>query len=264
MERIKAEDFLIKKVDKIIAPSDSDMNYLQYLYKTPSNKIVIIPPGVNVHLFKPINRNRAKKVIGANIKDKIILFVGRIEPLKGLDMLLYAMRILEMKNPYLNTDLWIVGGDISQPMRLWSNRLKGFEQLKKILQISMLVKFVGQQPQKQLPFYYNASQVVIMPSHYESFGMVALEAMACGVPVITTDVAGVSSLIDKKHTSLITSVNNPLLLASQIEYLLTKEKSHAQLNKDILKNARNLRWENVGKRVIDVYQEVMQKNLGEI
>jgi D-inositol-3-phosphate glycosyltransferase len=257
IERINSENLLIKTTDKIIAPSDSDMNYLQYLYETPGKKIEVIAPGVNISLFKPINRNKAKKTIGANIKDRIILFVGRIEPLKGLDMLLYAMKILIIKNSHLNTCLWIVGGDLSQKPNLWSRQMKTLKQIREFLHISMVVNFVGQKPQSQLPYYYNASELVILPSHYESFGMVALESMACGIPVITTNVAGVSSIIDSKHPSLITSVNNPLLLASQMEYLLTNKKAHMQLSKDLLKNIKNFSWENVGERVVKVYNEIL-------
>jgi len=95
--------------------------------------------------------------------------------------------------------------------------------------------------------------MVVMPSHYESFGMVSLEAMACGVPVITTNVAGISQLIDKTHASLITSVNNPLLLETQIKYLLTDSKSHAQISQELLSKARELDWSKVVKKIIAVY-----------
>jgi D-inositol-3-phosphate glycosyltransferase len=218
--------------------------------------MTIISPGVNTSFFKPIDKSLAKQTIGAKKDDKLLLFVGRIEPLKGLDMLLYALKVLIMKNPELNVCLWIVGGDILQKQELWSHQLKMLQQLKNVLHLSTRVKFVGLKTQEELPAYYNAAEMVIMPSHYESFGMVTLEAMACGVPVITTNVAGVSQLIDKKHTSLITSVNNPLLLASQIKYLLTDDKAHAQISKDLYTKAQALSWNFIVEQVIGVYKAV--------
>jgi D-inositol-3-phosphate glycosyltransferase len=255
-ERICAEFTLVKEAAHIITPTESEMSYLEYLYQANTSKMTIIPPGVNTSFFKPMEKAQAKQMIGAKKEDKILLFVGRIEPLKGIDMLLYALKVLVTRNPELSVCLWIVGGDILQKKELWSKQLQLLQQLKEILHLSTRVRFVGQKTQEELPDYYNAAEMVIMPSHYESFGMVTLEAMACGVPVITTNVAGVSQLIDKKHTALITSVNNPLLLASQIQYLLTNESAHTQISKDLYKKAQGLSWEIVVKKIINVYESI--------
>ncbi len=259
--RIDAEFELTQKIDAIIAPSENEKEYLKYLYNTPEHKIHIIPPGVNTALFKPIDKQIAKKKIDAPPDGKILLFVGRIEPLKGLDMLMYALKVLKTKNPKLDVYLWIVGGDISQKPQLWSRQLILLKNLMHLLHISMMVKFIGQQSQTILPYYYSAAEMVIMPSHYESFGIVTLEAMACGVPVITTNVAGVSNLIDVKHTSLITTVNNPLLLASQIKYLLTNDKKHIQMSEDLYKKAQEFKWEIIGEKIIKIYENAIQSKL---
>lgn len=144
-------------------------------------------------------------------------------------------------------------GDVSQKPAAWSRQLKMLQQIRELLDITARVKFVGQKTQHELVDYYNASEMVVMPSHYESFGMVSLEAMACGVPVITTNVAGISQLIDKAHASLITSVNNPLLLESQIKYLLTDKNAHSQISLDLLVKARELDWSKIVKKIIAVY-----------
>ena len=256
IERIQAENSLVKQATRIIAPTDSEMSYLEYLYQADRSKITIIPPGVNINFFKPLDKGLAKRKVGADKEDKILLFVGRIEPLKGLDMLLYALKVLIMKNPELAVCLWIVGGDILQKKELWSHQLKILQQLKEVLNLSTHVRFVGQKTQEELPHYYNAAEMVIMPSHYESFGMVTLEAMACGIPVITTNVAGVSQLIDKKHTALITSVNNPLLLASQIKFLLSDTTAHEQISHDLREKAQALSWDHIVKKIIGVYESI--------
>ena len=256
LERIQAEMKIAQEAPRIITPTETEKSYLEYLYHTDKHKITIIPPGVKTSFFKPMDKNLAKQKIGAKKEDKILLFVGRIEPLKGLDMLMYALKVLIMQNPELSVCLWIVGGDILQPQELWSHELKMLQQLKDVLHLSTHVRFVGQKTQEELPEYYNAAEMVIMPSHYESFGIVTLEAMACGVPVITTNVAGVSQLIDKQHAALITSVNNPLLLASQIKYLLTDEAAHTRISKDLHEKAQGLSWCIIVNKIIEVYESL--------
>jgi D-inositol-3-phosphate glycosyltransferase len=252
--RIDAELEMVRTSDAIVAPSESDASYLKYLYEADIEKVHIIPPGVDVTVFHPIAKKEARKFVDAKPKDKIVMFVGRIEPLKGIDMLMYAMKIVSHNDPKLPLKLYIVGGDISQDISLWSAELKKLEKLRKVLRIPDIVHFVGQKPQHELAYYYNAADIVVMPSHYESFGMAALEAMTCGVPVITTNVAGISGLIDERKKALLTSVNNPLLLASQIEYLLTHPRTHAQISSEVKTKVHALEWKNVAQKVASVYK----------
>lgn len=252
--RIDAERGLTKAAAAIIAPSDNEKEYLQYLYDTPAEKIHVIAPGVDTTLFRPIDKQTAKAEIRAPMRDRILLFVGRIEPLKGLDMLMYSLKVLKTKHPELPVCLWIVGGDVTQKPHLWSGQLKHLHNLMHHLNISMIVRFIGQQPQTRLPYYYNAAEMVVMPSHYESFGMVTLEAMACGTAVITTNVAGISSVIDEKHRSFITTVNNPLLLAEQIEYLLVNEKERVRMSTDLYHKAQEFSWDVIVKKIIGIYE----------
>lgn len=248
MERIKAEQVLVGATDVMIATSESDATYLETLYNCPRQKIHVLTPGINFDLFYPIKKSLAKKQIGASEKHKIILFVGRIEPLKGVDVLLYSIKILLQKNPNSKLCLWIVGGNVTSEIKEWSKELQKLEELRRVLNISTSVKFVGRKEQKDLPYYYAAAEVVAMPSHYESFGLTALEAMACGTPVITTDATGVSDIFDKKHHSLITSANNPLMLASKIEELLIDKEKYAKISKEVRENVSDMSWENVAEK----------------
>lgn len=259
-QRIDAEKYLIKNTDAIIAPSESDREYLKYIYEAPADKIYVVTPGVDTSLFKPIDKTIAKIFIKADPDHKIILFVGRIEPLKGIDVLMYAVKIILEKNPDFKICLWIAGSDTNGMENTKSEELERLEKLKKTLNILTVVKFVGQIYQKNLPYYYNSSEVVVIPSHYESFGMAALESMACGIPVITTNVSGISGILDQKHEPLITSSNNPLLLASQIEYLLKNQKAHETFGKEILSKVQDLDWSNISNQIIDIYQNlILQK-----
>lgn len=243
--RIRAEFSLMKRAQMIVASSKSDRAYTEYLYDTPREKIIVVSPGIDTSLFHPMGKSAARRHIHADPKHKIVLFVGRVEPLKGIDALLYAIKILTKQHPEETVCLWIVGGDITEDTNRWPKTLRDLAQLQKTLSLAMSVRFVGRQKQTELPYYYNAADVVVIPSHYESFGMVALEAIGCGVPIITTNVAGISSLLSDDYASLITSVNNPLLLATQIQKIIAKPYT-AQLAPHT--------WSYVADRMLSVYK----------
>ncbi|MBK8034028.1 MAG: glycosyltransferase [Chloroflexi bacterium] len=256
--RIDAEFELVRVADAIIAPSESDQRYLQYLLEADLNRVVVIPPGVDLENFKPIDQREARAHLGMDPDELLILFCGRIEPLKGIDMLLYATKIMIEQNPDMRVGLTIIGGNVSQPPSQWSKELQKLEELRHLLRLAPLVRFAGQQPQEILPYYYNAADVAVMPSHYESFGMAAAEAMACGTPIITTNATGISTLIDGRHDLLITSVNNPLLLASQMGRLLMDRAQHDQISQQMLNTVQDLNWTTVAERVVDVYAATLQ------
>ncbi len=252
-ERINAEKLLVKKANHIISTGEADAKYLEYLYDCPQDNIAIVSPGVNTTLFHSIPEESAKQHIGAKQEEKIILFVGRIEPLKGIDVLMYAIKILHEKCEECPISLWIVGGDISQIKELWSAELQKLEELRRLLDIHEEVKFIGRKKPEELPYYYNAAEVVVMPSQYESFGMSALEAMACGTPVITTNATGVSEFLDSQEEALITSANNPLLLAEQISDLLTHKEKRLHIGQDVMKKVQALDWKYIAKKIEKVY-----------
>lgn len=251
-QRITIELQLTAGADKVIATSKSDAQYIETLYNCPKQKIAIISPGVNLDLFRPIDKNEAKRYINADASDKLILFVGRVDPLKGVDMLIYAVKILLERQPALKICLWIVGGNVSKDMEKWSEELQELEKIREILHVGASVHFAGQKDREELPYYYNASEIVVLPSQYESFGITALEAMACGTPVITTDVAGVSQLFDKKHAALITSSNNPILLATKIQNLLSNDQERESISREFLQKAQGFSWESVASAFITI------------
>lgn len=250
--RIKSELLLVRKADRIIATSESDAQYLNTLYSCPKSKISIVTPGVDLKMFSPKDKKTSKEIIGAEQNHKLILFVGRIEPLKGIDVLLYAMKILLENNSNMRLCLWILGGEINNNSDEWSKELRRLDKLRQLLNISTEVTFVGRKQQSELSNYYNASEIVILPSHYESFGIVALEAMSCGVPVITMDTAGIASLFDKKSSSLITSANNPLMLAGKIKHLLTNKDEYRKVSHEVLEKAKELSWEHVSEKFVEI------------
>jgi D-inositol-3-phosphate glycosyltransferase len=165
------------------------------LYDAPDDHIDVIPPGVDVKLFRPIPQPNAREIIAAR-EDRTVLFVGRIDPIKGIDVWFKAMALVVNDNPALRGRLCIclVGGDVDDETEPDAEMTR-LQALGDELGIADLVSFLGRRSQESLPFFYASADVVVMPSLYESFGMVALEAMACGTPVVASDVGGLSFLV---------------------------------------------------------------------
>ncbi len=249
--RIEAERELVRRSDKITASSINDKDYLLSLYDCPPEKVDVISPGVDTELFRRIDKKEAAHHINEDPHQKIIMFVGRIEPLKGIDVLLYALKIYLYRNPHSNLKLMIIGGkDHSSASNSELTRLK---ELQHTLRIHPAVEFIPQKQQADLPYYYNYADIMILPSHYESFGMTALEAMACGTSLITTDTSGISSIIDKELKDLVISANNPLALATQIESVLNDQKKHEELQKKVMEKVKTMSWSHVAEKMISLY-----------
>lgn len=254
--RINAEGEIVKKFDAIIAPSTNERDYLHFLYGAPRSKIQIISPGYDEKLFKTMDKAEARRKIGADPEHKIILFVGRIEPLKGIDSLMYAMKILVEECPSCQICLWIVGGEKNQ-LKTDNQELQKLHELQKSLNLRTSVKFIDHVPQHELVNYYNAADVVVMPSHYESFGMTALEAMACETPVITTNIAGISGMLEEKHKAGVISAGNPILLAGKIKEIIQNGKDHDKLSAEIKKSIKDLTWGSTAEKVTKVYEGLL-------
>jgi D-inositol-3-phosphate glycosyltransferase len=260
--RLEGEMNVIQNADAIIAATQAEKSQLEFLYQTNSKKIHIIPPGVNTSRFYPIAKDEAKSVINIPVDQQMILFVGRIEPLKGLDVLLRALAILKDSGllsccPHY---LAVIGGDtdISEPEM--NVEMAHLQDLRKELCLEDLVVFLGKRSQDTLPYYYSAAEVVIMPSHYESFGMVALEAMACGTPVIASQVGGLAYLIQDNVTGFVVPDDEPEGLANKISMLLQDKNLREKFGRQGAEYAKDYSWENIADKVIDIYQNIFALN----
>lgn len=243
--RIRVEKDLIKSCQHIVATTDKEKDQLIHFYDALPQMISIIPCGVNLDLFKPINKSLARRHLGFDI-EHILLFVGRVVPLKGIERLLKAMTYLEAKE----LKLLIVGGDDYSRSEL--DRLK---RLARRLRIHDSVSFLGSVNQEVLPYFYSAADVCILPSYYESFGMVALESLACGTPVVSTDVGGLKSFIKKGDTGYIVNDNIPYSLADKIFILLSKPVLDA---KSIQASVTRFCWSNVAESILDGYHATLE------
>ena len=210
--RIDGEKQVIRRANRVVVATLAEMTQLRFLYKAEQSKMVVIPPGVDLGHFYPIPSDEAKLYVGLKPEDRMVLFVGRIERLKGVDTLIHAMCCLQLK-------------DISRPVHL--------------------------------AYFYSAAEVLVMPSHYESFGMVALEAMACGTPVIASEVGGLAYLVRDGETGFTIPAEEPDTLCEKLTWLLTDGDLHAKMSRQAAEYAKDYAWENIAKQVVEVYNELL-------
>jgi len=257
--RIEGESRIMATADCLIAATPAEQAQLERLYRADLDKIVVIPPGVDLERFRPIAKDVAKREVGIPCGDKTILFVGRIEPLKGIDTMLRAMALIQERYPeaVTNTCMAIIGGDpwAEDP----DEEMARLQALRHELDIHDLVTFLGSRDQDILPNYYAAAEMVIMPSHYESFGMVALEAMAMGTPVIASDVGGLAFLVKDGVNGFHVPSRDPEALAERIYTLLTDPNCRGSLGRQAREYAQQFAWPIIVERMMRVYENVLQE-----
>lgn len=256
--RYDGERLVMKNADRVIAATKAERSQLKELYGLEQKKVDIIPPGVNIHHFYPIPQDEAKEAIGISAKDRMALFVGRIEPLKGVDTLIEAMAIVKRtcKNFRCPHYLVIIGGDPVGEEEFVSSEMRRLQALCTSLGLDEIVIFLGKRDQNTLPYYYSAAEVVVMPSHYESFGMVALEAMACGTPVIASRVGGLAHLIKDGETGYFVPAQDAQALSEKLRLIFINQGLRANLSRQAVAYAQNYCWEWVTEQMIRVYQEM--------
>lgn len=257
--RLASEKKIVQEVDGIITATEIEKEELQQHYAAVPQKITVLPPGVDLCRFYPIPQDEAKAVIGIPSTEKVILYVGRIEPLKGIDNLLKAIALLR-KSDVLTTCphyVAIIGGDPDKPRELLDQEMRHLQDMNCCMGLDDMVVFLGKKAQDSLPYYYSASEVVVMPSHYESFGMVALESMACGTPVIATKVGGLELLVQNEVTGLSVPDDDPQSLAIQLKRMLcSKEGLREALSKNCLEFAQGFSWSIITRELIEIYQRM--------
>ncbi len=251
--RVEGEKRVILRADRIIAATLAEQTQLQFLYKANKRKITVIPPGVDTSYFYPIPTDEARQFIGVKSRDKIVLFVGRIEPLKGLDTLIKAMSCQRTAN-LGHVTLAVIGGDPNASPEEMSAEMARIQQLSDDLCMGRMVTFLGKRAQDTLPYYYSAAEVLVMPSHYESFGMVALEAMACGTPVIASQVGGLAFLIKDGETGYHVPDQDPEELCDKLLMVLTDSHQRDMMGQRAAEYAKDYAWVNIAAQVIDVYK----------
>ncbi|HLY24707.1 MAG TPA: glycosyltransferase [Aggregatilineales bacterium] len=243
-------------VDRIIAATPAERAQMLWLYRANRRTIEVVPPGVDTNRFRPIPSVAAKRELGLPVDQRMLLFVGRIEPLKAVDTIFQAMAILKQDAPHLldNLCISIIGGDPDTNDEPEMVRLK---ELRDSLGLGDLVMFLGAKDQDTLNYYYAASEALIMPSDYESFGMVALEAMASGTPVIASETGGLAFLVRDNVTGFLVPVRDPQMLSEKIRLILEKPEERNRLGHDAHLIAQEYAWTHIADRLLAVFATII-------
>ena len=250
--RIEAERDLAQNCDYVIAPTAREKEELILHYDTLAERIGVVPCGVNLEQFKPIIKEDARQHLGFG-NGKIILFVGRIDPLKGIDRLIKAVSYLQ--NIQGLRLVIIGGGEHSQ---------REIEQSRKLvcnLNIQDSITFMGLVKHSELPYFYSAADACVIPSYYESFGLVALESLACGTPVVATNVGNFKSIIRQEETGYIVADSAPHHLADKIGLLISRPSTDIESALSIRASVSRFSWSNIAESIIKECQLVLTNYL---
>ncbi len=248
--RIETERNLVQHCHRIIASTGKEKRALISHYGAPLQKISVVPCGINLEHFRVIGKAQARRRLGLN-SDKIILFVGRIDPLKGVDNLIKALPHLRQIPQF---KLMIIGGgEHSQ------HEVERLRKLARSLKVQNSVDFLGLIKHETLPYFYNAADACVVPSYYESFGLVALESLACGTRVVATDVGNHKNLIQQGETGYVIEDNDPCRLADRIALLLLRPESDTKSAQSIRATVNRFSWSNISEAIINDCRLVLTK-----
>lgn len=256
--RITTETQIVQWADRIVAATPAEHAQLLWLYRADRRKIVIASPGVNTRRFHPIPLDEAKEHLNIPGNSNLLLFVGRIEPLKAVDTIIDALDIIWRDHPELleTIRLGIIGGNPDDPADPEISRLR---QRVADLDLTPFVDFIGAKDQSLLPYYYAAASAVLVPSDYESFGMVALEAMASGTPVIASEVGGLAFLVEDGKTGFLVPSRDPTALADRITRLLQNPEKQAYMRRESAELARRYTWSAIADQLLAVFDAVVNR-----
>ncbi|MQA00843.1 MAG: glycosyltransferase [Dehalococcoidia bacterium] len=247
-ERLEAERRLVHRLDRIVAATEHERRLLRQIYRVPPRRVAVIPLGVDLETFRPRDRGAARSRRGIDAAERILLAVGRIEPLKGLDIF---VRALGEMTDLARVTLLVIGGDERAEAEVARLRAIASE-----IGVQEHVRFLGPVAHEALPDYYNAADVVVMPSFYESFGLVAVEAMASGVPVVASRVGGLASTVADGRTGYLVPWRCPEPFAEKVELLLRNEPLRASLGRAGVVRMQSYSWAAVSERLCDLYAEL--------
>ncbi len=245
--RLRTEARLASTCQRLLVPSRLEKQLLSRCYGTPESGIGIVPCGVDLTLFKPEAKASARRKIGLDPRTPLLLFVGRLDTMKGLDALIQGMRHLRALP---SMTLLLVGGDGEH-----SPEALRLRDMATANGVSHRVVFGGRKEQSDLPAFYSAADALVLPSLYESFGMVALEAMACGTPVVATRVGEMAAIISPNGNGLIADSGTPESLAAAITSVLENRASMQPAA--IRDTVRPYTWRSAAGRLLGHYRQAI-------
>jgi D-inositol-3-phosphate glycosyltransferase len=267
MIRVQGETQVVAAADALIANTDAEAASLVSLYEACPDNVLVVSPGVNLKVFTPgAGRLAAREALQMDKNAHVVSFVGRIQPHKGPEVLIRAIAEMVSHSPHLRTKLItnIMGG-ASGANQSEVERLK---ELTTWLGIDDVVRFAPPVPREELPQWYRASDLVCVPSYSESFGLVALEAQACGTPVVATAVGGLRTAVADGISGVLVDGHDPRAWSSVLARLLQEPQRRVLLSMGAIEHASHFGWDATSRGTLDIYDRVLsaraevKKNIG--
>jgi D-inositol-3-phosphate glycosyltransferase len=243
--RLEMEQRLIHHVDQIIVSTAEERNQMMRYCGATESHIAVIPCGVDLELFVPQSRSFARQWLGLSADRPILLFAGRLDPFKGPDLLLRAASMMQQ-----DALVVIVGGKLSDD--------KDIQQLRDLahhLNIADRVLLLGARPREEMPFFYSAANVTVVPSYHETFGLAAVESLACGTPVVATRAGGLTTVVRHGETGFLVS-RCPGFFAERLDVLLSDDQLYAHLSSAARSSVMQFSWKMVAQEVHATYNEL--------
>ena len=245
--RQRSEAAIIAAADRVIAFSPHERDAMTRLYGADPARIELVPCGVDLSRFRPLGRAQARRELGLN-GHKVLLYVGRIEALKGVDLLLHTAAHLEADEA---VQVLVVGAAADG-----SDEVARLRQMADDLNLGDAVEFVGRVPQERLAWYYSAADACVVPSFYESFGLSALESMACGTPVVASRVGGLPTIVQHGRTGYLKSWRCPEAFAHSLEMIMANRSLQDSMGQAARRRAESLSWDGVAGQLLALYHRL--------
>jgi D-inositol-3-phosphate glycosyltransferase len=257
VRRVRGEEAIAGAADAQVASTSQEWRQLLTLYRAASDSVKVIHPGVDHALFFPIERTDARAELKTG-PGPVLLSVGRIQPLKGIDLAIRAVPLLGAETTARPT-LIVVGGASGPRGEQEEEKLRA---LADNLGISDLVRFVGPQPHEVLATYYSAADALIVGSHSESFGLTALEAHACGTPVIGTAVGGLPDVVDHGASGFLLPQRDPTIVAARVRHLVD-QSVRARFRSRAIERAARFSWKKTAASFLELYECLVRADVSE-
>lgn len=256
-DRFAIEDRVVREADHIIAECPQDREDLLHLYNADPNRISIIPCGFDTTEFWAIDKIRARLTLGLPPEERLILQLGRMVPRKGVDNAIRGFAHL-LKQDSVNTRLLIVGGEANTPDPQRTPEIGRLTAIAQELGVAEQVTFVGRRGRDVLKYYYSAADVFVTTPWYEPFGITPIEAMACGTPVIGSDVGGIKFTVKDGETGYLVPANNPEALAERIFHLFNNPQLISLFGRQAIRRSQDhFTWQKVTSAVAALYEDVL-------
>jgi D-inositol-3-phosphate glycosyltransferase len=250
--RALGETQVVKAATGLIANTDAEAASLVSLYDACQDNVFVVAPGVDLQTFSPGTGKAAAREKLNIAPDAIVLtFVGRLQPHKGPDVLIRSVAEMVTHSPHLKAKLALVimGG----PSGAGLDELDKLKALAKFLKIEEITHFVDPVPRAELADWYRASDLVCVPSYSESFGLVALEAQACGTPVVATAIGGLRTAVSDGISGSLVDGHDPRAWSAVISRLISEPQRRLVLSMGAIEHASHFGWENTARKTLDVY-----------